>query len=190
MATTRKTKGIGDPSDADAPNARLRAANQGASTQSYSLREPPVKDKTIPSLELLCCRVFADKLPSSFGSTEIVGGVAQHTSAVSRGRTRRTRRQLLQLPDHLVPRLLQQLRAKYPSKLTNAFLVEYFLRGNSITFTSAMTGVSKLTLVAVGEMGAELTKLELNEIDWIMDIDFAVLIRRCTNLVSLNMRSV
>jgi hypothetical protein len=92
------------------------------------------------------------------------------------------------LPDHISSRLLQSLRLTHPGKLTHAFLVEYFLRGPSITFTSSMTGVSKQTIVAMSEIGPDLIELELSGLDWISDNDFALTIKRCKNLTSLNLR--
>jgi hypothetical protein len=184
----KQTGVVGSPSAADAPNALLKTANQGALTHSYSTRKSPIKEKHVPSLETLCCRVFSDRLTSFFSPLEIVDGVAQHREG--RARTRRTRGQLLGLPDHLTARLLHQLRLNHPQRLTHAFLQEYFLRGTSIIFTAAMTGITKHTVATIGEIGPGVLELELSGIEWIGDKDFARAIKRCRNLTSLVLRSI
>jgi len=181
---------FGAPSEADAPNARLKSVNEGALTVSYSTREAPGQKKVIPSIETSSCRVFANNLQKLFGTAEVIEGVAQRPADRMTARLRRrTQAQLGMLPPHLSMKLLSVLQSIHPSKLTHAFLSEYFLNGTAIRFTAQMAGVNRFTLANVEKKAAnDLTDLELSGLDWIEDEHFAHLIKHCKNLSSLNLK--
>lgn len=187
----QKLRKIGAPSAEDEPNALLKTASQVSLTQSYSIRDPPLPERVIPSLETCCCRIFAENLSSYFDRVDFEshnGRKLEAEEEVKKEKTRLTREQLLSLPDHLVSRLLNALRIAQPTKLIHPFIAAYFIRGTTIKFTSSMLGVNKKTIIDVGEIGPNLVALELSGLDWIKDKDFAVCIERCINLLSLNLR--
>jgi hypothetical protein len=184
-----KARQIGDPSQEDAPNARLKAVSQGISTISYSTRQAPDKEIIVPTLVTLCCRAFTSALEPLFGAAVIVNGVAQRSG---NKRTellkKRTRAQLLAMPPHLSSRLLNALRLTHPGKMTHTFLSEYFLCGTSIKFTGSMKGVTSHTIENLGPIADGLSDLELSGLEWIRDARFGELIVQCRNLVSLNLK--
>jgi hypothetical protein len=190
----RRALEFGAPSQEDKPNAHAQLNDP--TSAAISERIAPGNTQ-FPSLVTLSCRYFAAHLEKIFAIDRPDGSQSSSLSSKplvyvepSLWRTH-VRRNLLQLPDYLLQRLFTVLRTQHPTKLTTAFISEYFMRGDTIRFTGELTGVGKATLLnLVNKMGEELVNLALEGLDRISDEDSARTVNGCPRLECLNLRCV
>ncbi|KAF8516132.1 RNI-like protein [Hysterangium stoloniferum] len=148
----KKSDTFGAPS-ADDQNP-LTSQLTAPSSTSLSTRTLPIR--TVPALVTLCARVFVANLDILF---------EKHRDD--------TQYWLKLLPDAIVPRLFAMLSTSHPSKISHPFISTYFLRGDPITLSGNLPGVSSLTLQALGKMEYPLQSLQLTDLDKISDNTFA-----------------
>ncbi|GBE78266.1 hypothetical protein SCP_0111490 [Sparassis crispa] len=126
-------------------------------------------------LTTLCIRVFADNLR----------GLAQNPTAWEASRP-----YLKLLPDALVSRVFAALKATSSALLSHAFIVAYFLRGDSIILDSSLPGIRKATLSAISESTSRetLRELSLSGFDKETDNLFASVVSKLPSLQVLVLR--
>ncbi len=118
---------FGSASTADRPNAQVQL-NDPTST-SFSERVAPGSQRIIPSLVTYSCRSFAAHLDTIFTNERLDDPSPVLRYSRPTALQRNARRWLQSLPDHLSQRLFTVLQANHPTKLSTAFIAEYFMRG-------------------------------------------------------------
>ncbi|RDX55923.1 RNI-like protein [Lentinus brumalis] len=170
--TKRRRTEIGSHKpDDDIPTPQAQANAPSAS--ALSTRTIPAEN--LPTLSMICVRVFAENLQRLHGDERTWEDV---------------RWRLKQLPDSLSQKVFAGLRHTCPSLLQHGFIVAYFLRGSSIVLDEDLPGVGKLTIHAIGDMPSKykLRELHLTGFGKIADTVFASVVAKLPSLRKLNLR--
>ncbi len=191
--TKRRRTEIGSHKpDDDIPTPQAQANAPSAS--ALSTRTIPAEN--LPTLSMICVRVFAENLQRLHGDERTWEDV---------------RWRLKQLPDSLSQKVFAGLRHTCPSLLQHGFIVavshsivlfqgagsvdvlicaQYFLRGSSIVLDEDLPGVGKLTIHAIGDMPSKdkLRELQLTGFGKIADTVFASVVAKLPSLRKLNLR--
>ncbi|KIJ26912.1 hypothetical protein M422DRAFT_55305 [Sphaerobolus stellatus SS14] len=168
---SKKNNAFGAPSAED--QSPLLSQVSAPSSTGLSVRPPP--SQPVPSLINICVNVFAQNLQSLFE------------------RHKEEHQQWLKLlPDRLVPRVLSLLTSSYPG-LSHAFIIadfKFFLRGDPIILTGAMSKITSSTIEALSTVQTAPKELHLINLDKISDAVFASLFKtgKFTDLQVLKLR--
>ncbi|KAJ7130082.1 RNI-like protein [Mycena crocata] len=157
---------FGAPSADDSPNA----GNWDASSSALSTRAQ--RYTTVPTLAILCSRVFADNFVRLRNNERVWSRESVN---------------LKSLPEPLLPRLLADLVRVCPTFLKHEFLVTYFFRGPTLVLNSSLPGVQTHTIRAL-DRNTDLRELELSGFDKIPDAAFAAVLPRLHSLKRLVLR--
>ena len=180
----RALPSFGAPTDADYSFMQHEPLLSAAS----SIRHIPPTN--LPSLTTLCARRFAANFVS-LRNNEVLWN---HLSI-----------QLKIVPDMIIPKVFNILRATCPTYLKHEFIVtvrhyfsdrdwrcrspwQYLLRGSTITLTDALPGVNQRTICDISRFNVGVRELEISGFKKISDEKFAGALQHLTNLRVLVLR--
>ncbi|KAK0208562.1 RNI-like protein [Desarmillaria ectypa] len=158
---------FGAPSEADNPSAQLNYPSSAAS----STRALPIY--TVPSLVMLCARVFAANFVQLHNSETIWKHTSQYLQVV---------------PGELKGRIFGMLSATWPTYLSHETIVTYFLNGSSVILSNNLPGVNRNTISSIKRFGENLRELRLTGFEKIVDEVFASVLLNVPRLKVLVLR--
>ncbi|KAH9835617.1 RNI-like protein [Rhodofomes roseus] len=169
---TKRRRAIGEPTEDDRVSA---AQAQASAPTATALSTRSLLPQSIPSLTVLCIRVFADSLKR----------ISEDPPVWENARSL-----LKVLPDPLAQRVFSALKLTCPQLLNDELIVTNFIRPPAIVLDRSLPGVNRRTLAAIRDspFGSELQELHLTDFDKEADTVFASIISKLPGLRVLVLR--